>query len=163
MDYFVFGYAYFGTCDRVPGHIYLVTYFFHVAYIPLVPLNSFIVTSWRDEQLFGKEIPISKKSVVLAWSRMLSFFITFFAAIYTVGAWNSGTRLEAIVATAITAAAFITYLLLMILPRRPTSYKRACELGLHAEICPEAWEILHTYYGRPASLGVPQNPYTFKS
>ena len=66
---FIFGTRLFGKVDEVPGHFHVATEFFHFDYVPLFPVKSWIVTSQDAGRWNGVEIPICRKSMMLAWSR----------------------------------------------------------------------------------------------
>jgi hypothetical protein len=65
----------FGKVDQVPNICYVATEFFHIGYIPLVPLQTWliIVGSETDVLIYeswkGVQIPRFWKSVVYAWVR----------------------------------------------------------------------------------------------
>jgi hypothetical protein len=67
----IWGQKLYGRVDRVPGHFYVATRFFHLWYIPLIPLGSWIVLEgteagdgWR-----GASIGVSLKSTLFGWFR----------------------------------------------------------------------------------------------
>jgi hypothetical protein len=62
----------FGRVDDVPGVCHVATVFFHVLYVPLVPLRSWVVFGGtaKDDSWQGIPIPMSFKSVLLAWLRL---------------------------------------------------------------------------------------------
>jgi hypothetical protein len=74
-----YGTRLFGKVDQVPGAFYVATKFFHVACIPLVPLESALVLEGTEEEGFvtstyqGFSIPLSGKSVLYAWGRVPLF------------------------------------------------------------------------------------------
>ena len=64
--------ALFGRTDKVDGLFYVGTSFFHIFFIPLIPLGSYIVRKEDDNWLAGfKGVSIgwSIKSVLYAWAR----------------------------------------------------------------------------------------------
>ena len=65
---FIFGTRLFGKVDEVSGYFHVATEFFHIDYVPLFPVKSWIVTSQSGGQWDGVEIPICRKSMMLAWS-----------------------------------------------------------------------------------------------
>src|SRR5262245_37163752 len=79
-----------GTCDKVPSLFYVRTQFFHVWYIPLIPLKSFVILhgSEGDGGFRGTQIPMSGKSVLFGWLRtgaviggLVSLAIMFFSVL----------------------------------------------------------------------------------
>jgi hypothetical protein len=63
-----FGHDYYGAVDRVPGMFYVKTLFFHIWWFPLVPRESWVVADDGQDQ-HGYRIPLSRKSVIVGWSR----------------------------------------------------------------------------------------------
>jgi hypothetical protein len=62
----IFGERLGGKVDRVPGLFYVGTMFFHVDYIPLIPLRSYIIFQGTEqgEAFQGKQIKLSGRSVL---------------------------------------------------------------------------------------------------
>jgi hypothetical protein len=62
----IFGERLGGKVDRVPGLFYVGTMFFHVDYVPLIPLRSYIIFqgSEQGEGFQGKQIKLSGRSVL---------------------------------------------------------------------------------------------------
>jgi hypothetical protein len=65
---YIFGTRCFGKVDHVPGQFYVATRFFHVNFVPLIPLGSYIIFEGTDR---GKPIGLSLKSLALAWGRWM--------------------------------------------------------------------------------------------
>ena len=65
----VWGSGNYGRCEEVPGFCHVVTRFGHLYYLPLIPTTSLAVISEDSNGIRGAEIPISMKSVLLAWFR----------------------------------------------------------------------------------------------
>jgi hypothetical protein len=61
------GTQFYGKVDRVPGLCYVVTRFFHVWFIPLIPLQSYLTLEMGASRL---PIPLSGKSVFAGWMRI---------------------------------------------------------------------------------------------
>lgn len=66
---FIVGDGYYGKCDRVPGLFHVKTRFLHIYWMPVVPRESYLVFESSGGQQ-GIAIPLSFRSVLLAWSRM---------------------------------------------------------------------------------------------
>ncbi len=60
-----------GTCDRVGKMFYVRSRFFHVWYIPLIPVATYVVIHGSEggSGFQGKQIPMSGKSILFGWLR----------------------------------------------------------------------------------------------
>jgi hypothetical protein len=65
----VWGTRLFGKVDAVPNLGHVATKFFHINILPLIPMQSYLVVAQDHEGWEGVVIPISRKSVAVAWSR----------------------------------------------------------------------------------------------
>ncbi|MGE3805363.1 MAG: hypothetical protein AB7K24_11880 [Gemmataceae bacterium] len=64
-----FGTNHYGKVDQVPGLFHVKTKFFHVHFIPLIPLGSYLLFDSNPENAEGIPIGWSWKSVLFAWLR----------------------------------------------------------------------------------------------
>jgi hypothetical protein len=62
-----FGKSQFGKVDQVPGLFYVATDFFHINYIPLIPMSSYVIV---EETGAVVPMPVSVKSVFFAYGRI---------------------------------------------------------------------------------------------
>lgn len=62
-----------GRVNQVDNQVHVATRFFHVQYIPLLPLNSYIIINHTeaDGQFEGVPIPLSWKSVLATYLRTI--------------------------------------------------------------------------------------------
>ena len=68
----IHGESTFGKVDQVPNLFHVGTQFFHVSFVPLVPLKSDIIAGSETRDGFrGVPIPLNWKSVSVAWVRIL--------------------------------------------------------------------------------------------
>src|SRR5262245_52980403 len=67
----IWGKRLFGKCDQVPGVGYVATQFFHIQFLPLVPLQSFVIEEGSEggDGFRGVPIPLSIKSILFGWLR----------------------------------------------------------------------------------------------
>lgn len=67
----IWGQRLYGKCERVPGEFYVATKFFHLWYIPLIPLGSWVVIEGSDVEDGWSGTPLSMvgKSVFFAYLR----------------------------------------------------------------------------------------------
>jgi hypothetical protein len=91
MGVVVYGKRLCGQVDRIPGLFYTSTLFWHIDYIPLFPLRSYIVLEGSEdgEAFRGKPIPLRLKSVLVGylrgWLAAAAVFIGCVAAAATTG------------------------------------------------------------------------------
>lgn len=78
----IFGRRLMGETDAVPGLFHVKTQFFHVDFIPLVPIKSYLVLTVAGEMDRAVEIPVSGKSVLAAWMRFLSVVALLLAVVF---------------------------------------------------------------------------------
>jgi hypothetical protein len=65
-----FGNHYYGKVDVVPDVCYVATRFFHVNFVPLIPLGSCIIVAGSENGNFqGVKTALSLKSILTAWFR----------------------------------------------------------------------------------------------
>lgn len=69
----VFGTRKFGWVDEVEGLGTVATTFFHVMFVPLIPIGSHLML---DESR-GVSLPLSIKSILVAWVRSALFWSAF--------------------------------------------------------------------------------------
>jgi hypothetical protein len=95
------GESLYGKVDQVPGLFHVATKFFHVNYLPLFPLGSYLVleAGTSGDNFRGASIGWSGKSILFAWLRLVlmlagavTTFLTFIFLLEllagTVTIWN---------------------------------------------------------------------------
>ncbi len=65
----IWGSRLYGKVDRVADLFHVATKFGHLWYIPLLPLGSWVVLGESGKDWRGVKIPLSGKSVLMAWLR----------------------------------------------------------------------------------------------
>lgn len=62
----------YGKVDHVPGLFHVATEFFHINWVPLVPLRSHLIVEAGQStpSKTGVRVPLSWKSVLVAWGRL---------------------------------------------------------------------------------------------
>ena len=70
----IFGTRIFGVTDTVPNVFHVGTKFFHIDFLPLVPLHTYLMiyNSRTGRAEHAIEIPIDCKSIGMAWLRCIS-------------------------------------------------------------------------------------------
>jgi hypothetical protein len=80
----VFGVRLFGKAEIVPGVFFIATRFFHICFIPLIPMQSFVIG--EDPDGGGAALPgLHWGSISMAWLRGLLFAG---ALALSIMAWN---------------------------------------------------------------------------
>jgi hypothetical protein len=67
----IYGYTLFGRVDRVPGLFHVATQFLHVYWMPILPKRSMLVLEMPSGEGRAVLLPLSWKSILLAWGRFL--------------------------------------------------------------------------------------------
>jgi hypothetical protein len=68
----IHGYGMYGKVDRVPGLFHVATRFLHLYWMPVVPLQSYVVPENELGRVAGKAVAVGVrwKSVLMAWVRL---------------------------------------------------------------------------------------------
>src|SRR6185295_116922 len=69
---FVFGKKLYGKCDEVPGLFHVATLYYHFNYLPIAPIQSYIILAKDGDKFKGVPIPLNSKSFMLNWIRFVS-------------------------------------------------------------------------------------------
>src|SRR3954467_12021137 len=80
---FIFGVRLYGRVDAAPGRFYVATEFYHVQFLPIVPMQTWLVTSQDGSAWQGGKIPLCRKSVAVGWAGALSALAVIVAGIWT--------------------------------------------------------------------------------
>jgi hypothetical protein len=138
----LFGTALFGRCDFVPGRMHVATRFLALFFMPVVPLHGFIVIEEPGRLPRMIQIPISLKSLLLAWARLAlglgGFVMTALGLIWTANYFFGrqpmplGTSLGTLAAGL--AVATVACVVAQIRPK--ASFLRALQLALAADVDP---------------------------
>src|SRR5262249_36136559 len=74
----IFGQRRSGKVDEIPGLCYVHTQFFHVYYVPLIPLMSYIVLAGSEtgQGFRGVRTSLSFKSILVSWVRTAAVLAT---------------------------------------------------------------------------------------
>jgi hypothetical protein len=138
------GMTMYGKVDQVPGLLHVGTQFFHVNFIPLIPLGSYVVIEGvevKEDQPPGVPISFNFRSLFFAWLRAGLIAGGVFAAMAAI---IEGFRLlhrhgQPGFAAAMAVLALVLFAVLPLTYRltRATPF-RALALARHADIEPEA-------------------------
>lgn len=108
---FIFGTRLFGRVDAVPGRFHVATEFYHVQFLPIVPMQSWLITRQEGGSWEGVKIPLCRKSVTVAWVRGVAAITAFVAGLWalfeaggkTDGEWQVPAALGLVAAAAFVA------------------------------------------------------------
>ena len=148
----VYGTRLFGQADRVAGLFSVRTKFFHINFVPLIPLASYLVFEQTgSSQPRGVELKkLRWNSVLLAWMRTPLWIACLGALLFAViGAvhhdWQVAGPISGIAAAA-GAAWYGSYRFAQ------ASFERAGELASLARLTPEAVALIEQRFGRTLVL-----------
>ena len=125
----------YGRVDEIEGTGAVETLFFHIWWIPLVPVESLFCldgpegTERADRQV--RSIPLSTKSVATAWTRLFFGFVAVFAILPGFGMLSEGTEEPgvALVSIGVGLVALAAFFVVGRWARRCTPQRRAELLG----------------------------------
>lgn len=137
----IHGQVLYGKVDRVRGLFYVATRFFHVYWVPLVPLASYLILeqATKARKPAGLKIPMSGRSVFWAWVRFLLVFggCVLVPALVVALRRDAGRAWQAWVAAALAVPAAALALLALSYRVTHAGAERALELAVQAGISPE--------------------------
>ena len=159
MPFIVFGTRLYGRVDMVPGLFYVATRFFHICWIPIIPLGTQIVVGEDDKGWEGVPFGLSGRSLLVGYLRSLLIGVGVFGmvvgAIACFGAPDLQHALNILPLFGMGLVSTILGALTLMLWRHPTpaQFERLCiRLGMnpHEPISPAP--------GLPDILGLTQMP-----
>lgn len=76
----------YGRVDQVPGLFYVATLFAHLNFLPFGPIASYVILDGTEHgtQFQGYFIPLSRKSILVAWVRAVLFALVGFISVMLV-------------------------------------------------------------------------------
>src|SRR4051812_40462081 len=80
----IYGSRLMGKVDEVPGLFHVATKFGHINYVPLVPIQSYIVVSHNGNTFRGVPIALSGKSILVGYGRALAIVLAIIGVIWSV-------------------------------------------------------------------------------
>lgn len=145
----IWGVRFAGKVDAVPQVGHVATRFFHLYYVPLIPVGTFLVTDEREDAFSGLPLPWSFKSVLVGWLRTAGF-VAFVPAIFllvTGVTRNDVARVGSGVLIILLAAA-VLWFCYRLKSITTASYERAIDLASRVGLSPEHRLLLEVAYGR---------------
>lgn len=64
------GVGLYGKVDQVPGLFHVATRFFHLYWVPLIPLKSIVVRERKSGDQEGPSVGLNGKSILFTWLRL---------------------------------------------------------------------------------------------
>ncbi|MHA7633211.1 hypothetical protein [Corallococcus sp. M7] len=159
----IFGSRLYGKVDEIPGVGYVATKFGHINFVPLIPLEGWLVVAEEGNGWRGSAISMSGKSVLVAWARLL-FIIAGGISLFT--GFLAFTNLESAnaIMLGLLGLACIGGLIASYKWRWVThaSPERALEIAQEAGISVEGLSQLRNLYAAPeaAPVAAPAQPWT---
>ncbi|MEM7456846.1 MAG: hypothetical protein AAF456_21055 [Planctomycetota bacterium] len=143
----IFGTNTFGGTDEVDDLFKVKTQFFHVWFVPLIPISSYLVVDESMGSFNGIRIPFSIKSMLIAWSRTALFFSSIFAMIgVAINAGNIASAAFCVLAAIICIAMLIASYAVRAITH--ASYERAIQLIHSAGIAPQLTPVVNQVFGK---------------
>lgn len=149
--FIVFGTRLYGKVDEVPGLFHVATNFFHVWYLPLIPVGSVVVLDKRGGAFRGAKIDLSVKSVLVAWARLWLFVAAIFAGVFGFGLlagrtpmWGPGIAML-VIAAACVACGGAAWAMSSI---RRANYHRAVQLAEKIGLSEEGLVLIELAFKR---------------
>ncbi|WP_144429503.1 hypothetical protein [Myxococcus hansupus] len=157
----IWGSRLFGKVDAVPGLGYVATQFAHINYLPLFPMKSWLVVSEEGNGWRGQAIPLSWKSVLVAWGRVAliaAAAVSFFSGLGTYGDHGVRGGMPSWALTLLFIAAVIaSYVWSGIAKASP---ERALEIARQADIPESSLDELRRAAEAPVAAPVPAQRWT---
>jgi len=138
-----------GKVDVVPRIGYVSTRFFHLYWVPLLPLQSFLVFSEDGDNVNGVPLSLQWKSVLVGWLRGASWLTLVAAPVLAVLTFADNHPVHGFLAIGLWVLAALALPLTHYLPGiREASYERALDLARRTGLSPETRLMLEVAYGR---------------
>jgi hypothetical protein len=153
----IYGSRLYGRVDAIPGIGHVATQFGHIDYVPLIPMQSWLVTQQSGRSWRGVKIPISAKSIFVAWGRAASLLAGVGFGVGAV-AELSGNRPDSAAALGLAVFSAVAWGVFALTKMHrlfnKASYARACQLGKLMKLNDQGMAALAAAYRQPPqSLG----------
>lgn len=150
--FIVWGSRFYGKVDEVPGMFHVATKFGHLWYLPLIPMGSMVIVAKDGNSVRGAKIPLSAKSMFIAWGRALSIAGTLLVIPLVVAAFDTSRptdpQFRIIAVGAFLAMVVVMVLLWSLKAIRRASYERALRLGELIGMSDEGRILMELHFGR---------------
>jgi hypothetical protein len=145
----VWGTRMMGKVDAVPGVGHVATKFFYLQYVPLIPVETYLVFQEVGEEIHGVRIPFSPKSIFIAWLR--AGCVVAALGLLIAGVVANSERHHAAGAICVLGAALLVGAFFYSYSFGPicrAGYDRAMQLARLANLGPEQFLALEISFGR---------------
>lgn len=145
----IWGSGVYGKVDEVPRLFHVATKFGHLYYVPLIPLGSVVVLENSGDNFQGVNIPLSGKSIILAWLRAILVLGAIVGTIYGLVQIFEGSTSEGfgfLIGAAVALGGWVYSKKARGINR--ASYARAVQLGELLGISEEARLMIEVAYGQ---------------
>ena len=147
-----YGTRWCGKVDRVPGLCYVRTRFFHLQFVPLIPLASYLLIEGTNEER-GVPIPLSIKSILTAWIRTalvgiaVGYAVAAVVHVFMLLTKHEASMVRLLESVGWMGGACLVYWMTVCFSR--AGYRRAIKLGRYLGLEPA---IVERYLYGPAAL-----------
>ncbi|MBN9683210.1 MULTISPECIES: hypothetical protein [unclassified Corallococcus] len=159
----IFGSRLYGKVDEIPGVGYVATKFGHINFVPLIPLEGWLVVAEEGNGWRGSAISMSGKSVLVAWARLLFIvvgIISLLTGFFTfAGSHSADAVFSGLVGLSCIGGLIASYKWKWVTHASP---ERALEIAQEAGISVEGLAQLRNLYTAPeaAPVAAPAQPWT---
>ncbi|NNB90813.1 hypothetical protein HJC10_31675 [Corallococcus exiguus] len=159
----IFGSRLYGKVDEIPGLGYVATKFGHINFVPLIPLEGWLVVAEEGNGWRGQAISMSGKSVLVAWARMLFIVAGLISLVVGLVAFGDHDQADAIVPGVLVLSCIggliASYKWKWVTHASP---ERALEIAQEAGISLEGIAQLRSLYAAPkdSPVAAPAQPWT---
>jgi hypothetical protein len=144
----IFGTRLAGKVDAVPRIGHVATRFFHVYYVPLIPLGTVFLTPDQTDET-GVPLPLSGKSILVGWLRSAAWVGLIAAAVLLLtGISRAHPGRLGLGVSCLAACTAGLWLLYRLRPIVQASYQRATEIVQQIGLSPEQRLMVEIAYGR---------------
>lgn len=145
----IFGTRWMGKVDAIPGVGHVATRFFYLQFIPLIPVETYLVFREVGEEVQGVRIPFSPKSILVAWFRTACIVAAIGLGLAGFLHLSKRQDVEGALDIVLSVLAVATFLYSYYFgPIAKASYGRAMLLAQRAALAPEQILALEIAYGR---------------
>jgi hypothetical protein len=147
--FIIYGKRLYGAVDQVAGAFSIQTLFGHIYYLPLIPIESWLVFAGStDKQWRGIKLEsFAWRSILFAWGRLGLLLLAIFAGIGALGAVQETRQLVA----ALGIAALCIGALIWSYRASRASYERALALVREHGLGPQFEATIEASFGRAVS------------